>query len=381
MPRFAAIEGARAWLAWAVVFSHIAQTVGIDIHGGHLVWLERGGEAAVQVFIAISGFVITGLVIDKREPWPRYIVRRAFRLFPAYWVAYAAGVAMLPFGLAAVSSLSWSADPLYVFDDKILGGWTQAIASHPAAQFVLHALLLQGVVPDSVWPYTSGAGLGPAWSLTLEWQFYLFAPVMVWLLANPRTRIAAVVGIMLLAIAFEGGLFGVYWLKSFLPGAGYIFLVGIACRLGFDRLKAAPVGPEIVLGVLLFGFIAKDVLWFSLWFALAFYLAKADQWRAAYGAGGALAKAMDRLLASPMARYLGDRSYSVYLIHLPVIFGASWLITRRMQPDPVTLFLLLVAIVIPVVLLLSEVTYRLVERPMIGLGARLAAARTRAHAE
>jgi peptidoglycan/LPS O-acetylase OafA/YrhL len=47
----------------------------------------------------------------------------------------------------------------------------------------------------------------------------------------------------------------------------------------------------------------------------------------------------------------------------------------------VTLFLLLVAIVIPVVLLLSEVTYRLVERPMISLGARLAAARSRAHAE
>ena len=52
-----------------------------------------------------------------------------------------------------------------------------------------------------------------------------------------------------------------------------------------------------------------------------------------------------------------------------------------MQPVPMTLFVMLVVIVIPAVLVLSELSYRLVGRPMIAIGARLAMARRPAHAE
>src|SRR5262249_46231612 len=117
MPRFAAIEGLRAWLAWSVVFSHIAQSLGAAMHGGHAEWFERFGGSAVLVFIAISGFVITGLVLDKHETWPRYILRRAFRIFPAYWIAYAGALVALPLGIAALSNLSWVADPAFGYDE------------------------------------------------------------------------------------------------------------------------------------------------------------------------------------------------------------------------------------------------------------------------
>ena len=48
MPRFAAIEGLRGWLAWGVVLSHIAQVLGMGLHGGHEIWLDYAGEMGVM---------------------------------------------------------------------------------------------------------------------------------------------------------------------------------------------------------------------------------------------------------------------------------------------------------------------------------------------
>ena len=41
----------------------------------------------------------------------------------------------------------------------------------------LHLTLLHGVVPEKLLPSSATAFLGPAWSLSLEWQFYLIAPL------------------------------------------------------------------------------------------------------------------------------------------------------------------------------------------------------------
>ena len=222
MPRFAAIEGLRAWLAWVVVFSHIGQSLGLADHGGRSLWLARAGEAAVLVFITVSGFVIAGLVIDKQETWPRYITRRAFRIFPAFWAAYAAALFALPLAISALPYLQWIGDPQFTYDE-LLASWAKAMADHPWQQISLHLTLLQGVVPDSAWPFTSVAVLGPAWSLSLEWQFYLVAPVFVWLVTQDRYRMATAIGVGVLSLAFHYGLFGSFTLPSFLPGAAFVF--------------------------------------------------------------------------------------------------------------------------------------------------------------
>ena len=54
MQKFAAIEGLRAWLAWAVVFVHCAAGTDLGLHGIlHLAVLS--GEIWVSVFMIISG--------------------------------------------------------------------------------------------------------------------------------------------------------------------------------------------------------------------------------------------------------------------------------------------------------------------------------------
>ncbi len=370
MPRLPAIEGLRAWLAWVVVLCHIGQSIGIGMRGGHWVWIARGGQTAVLVFIAISGFVICGLLVDKREGWRRYIVRRAFRLFPAYLVAYAIALAVFPVGLAGINYMSWKDDANFQWDD-VLAGWEQAMADHPIAQLLLHAALLQGVVPDSIWPLTSSAVLSPAWSLSLEWQFYLLAPAVVWLLVQRSTRLLTVAVILAAAIAFKKNAFGEYSLPSFLPAAGYIFLVGIGCRLAFPSLKGAPLALELPVVAFGFGILFPELLWLAVWVALFAFLLSADVWRDR-DAMRPLWRVMSAALESRLAVYLGARSYSVYLIHLPIIQIMIWLLAPRIELTQLGLFFALIVTVVPVTMIVSNVLYRVVERPMIELGARLA---------
>src|SRR5271169_20246 len=81
--RLAELEGVRALMAWWVVAGHVAwffsDRVGNLIHN----------DSAVLVFMALSGFVITGLICDRREPYGGYMLRRVFRLWPAYLIALA----------------------------------------------------------------------------------------------------------------------------------------------------------------------------------------------------------------------------------------------------------------------------------------------------
>ena len=120
-------------------------------------------------------------------------------------------------------ALALTADPAYAYDE-LLHGWQATMRDHGATEVALHAVLLQGVVPDSIIPYSASAVLGPAWSLTLEWQFYLVAPAFVWLVARDTGRMAFTLAVAALAL---GG-FVVAQRKGLLK-----FLESLPERLGF----------------------------------------------------------------------------------------------------------------------------------------------------
>jgi peptidoglycan/LPS O-acetylase OafA/YrhL len=374
LPRFNAIEGLRAWLAWAVVFWHLVQALGIPTFGGAMIWFQHAGESAVMVFLAISGFVITGLVVDKAEPWPRYILRRGFRIFPVYLVIFSFALFILPYGVTAATQVSWAAPDTYYWDE-MLKDWVTTVDARPTEQLALHYALLQGVIPDSLWPLTSTAALGPAWSLSLEWQFYLVAPLFVWLVANDRFRMPTVIVAALLAVAYNFKVFGAYAMPSFLPQAAWVFLIGITCRLYFDRIRAMPLGPEIIPVALAVGILTPDLLWLGVWTSALVYLARAEAWRSRSGKRHWLGAAMDTMFASPMAVYLGARSYSVYLVHFPFILLNTWLLTTYADLAETPERIALVVSVLFATLVASDLLYRIVERPMIKLGARLAGVR------
>lgn len=374
MPRFNAIEGLRAWLAWGVVAWHVVQFTGLARDTGPMTWFPAIGDSAVMVFVAISGFVIAGLVTGKAEPYPQYLTRRVFRIFPVYFVILAIAFLALPYGVWAEDHAPWAADPLFYYDD-VLHGHVDTIGGRPLQQAFLHLTLMQGVMPDSLWPNTSTAILGPAWSLSLEWQFYLLAPAFVWLVAHPRFRMVTVAAAGLMGVAWHFELFGEYLAPSFLPAAAFVFLIGIASRLSFDRIRAMAIGPELIPLLLALGVIYRDALWLAIWGAMILYLARAEAWRSPAGQPHALAAIMDRLFASPPATYLGARSYSVYLVHMPVMMLVAWVVTDKLALAETPARILIGAGTVLVTLLASDLLYRFVERPMIALGARLAGRR------
>ncbi len=67
------------------------------------------------------------------------------------------------------------------------------------------------MVPENVMPFAGTAFLGPAWSLSLEWQFYLVAPVLIGLLVWPPHRHAhhAALAALVVHVAFTSGKLGV----------------------------------------------------------------------------------------------------------------------------------------------------------------------------
>src|ERR1700722_13900002 len=95
--RLAELEGVRALMGWGGVAGHVAwffsDRVGNLIHN----------DSAVLVFMALSGFVITGLICDRREPYGAFMIRRVFRLWPAYLIALAISVATLSVQASALT--------------------------------------------------------------------------------------------------------------------------------------------------------------------------------------------------------------------------------------------------------------------------------------
>jgi peptidoglycan/LPS O-acetylase OafA/YrhL len=120
-----------------------------------------------------------------------------------------------------------------------------------ANHLIAHLLLLNGVVPDNILYEAQMMFLAPAWSLSLEWQFYLVAPLVIAAMRNSGGRIAAAAVAGIAFIAYAKGAFGQFDHPSFLPGSAVYFAVGIITRLAFDRLPTVARYPTTLLILLL----------------------------------------------------------------------------------------------------------------------------------
>ncbi len=368
MPRFPEIEGLRAWLAWSVVATHCFVSLNYFPRIGQLL----DGSNIVAVFVMVSGFVIAGLVVDREEPWPRYITRRAFRIFPAYLIALPIGAVATHLAVAGLATTTWGSDASSWFYGA-RSGEIHEVARNPWPYWLLHVTLLQGLVPDNVLPWSSLAFIGPAWSLSLEWQFYLIAPAVIWLMRSRRW--AALITFIAFGCAylFKHQVFGVYPSYANLAGGLWLFVIGIASRLALPTLKSMALPfPAIAIaaaGLVPFANAIAPVLF---WIAFLAFLARPAQPEAL--TDRVAAKAGKALFASWLPTTLGARSYSVYVLHMPILQILLYLLPLHALTQVQT-FVILVPSVIVFTLIASELMYRLVERPMIRLGAQLAAPR------
>jgi peptidoglycan/LPS O-acetylase OafA/YrhL len=362
---FTSLDGLRAYMAWWIVFMHLLSLTGSEslipaAVAGHLV----SGASAVKVFMVVSGFVIAHLLQTRDEPYWRFVRRRAFRIFPIYLLCLLLAI-LLTEAQVALHVAPWVQDAA-----RWRAGYDEQM-QHFATHLGLHLALLNGAVPDSVLPFASWTIIGPAWSLSLEWQFYLLAPAL--LLYLRRSRLSCIVTTLCLlglTAVFRSGVLGEWKYPSMVFLAMPFFLAGIFCRLFFARISALPVWWTIGVG-LAAGYLLRDArhvicIWTFFMVAMRFEslpntspLIKTIRWIAC-----------NRLITA-----LGKASYSTYLVHALVLaffaqllawFHGGLTVAVARQAAVVTLLLL------PWI---SLVLYNYVERVFMRLGARDSARR------
>jgi peptidoglycan/LPS O-acetylase OafA/YrhL len=367
MQIYRGLEGARAWLAWTVVLTHVIALTGVAQIIPALSYIRLAGDWAVQLFIIISGFVITHLLLARREPYLIYIGRRALRLFPAYLVSLALAIVILPSTIEAFHVLPWH-DPGQVQHFAVQSD--QVAQGNTALHVFLHALMLHGAIPNNLLPESEYMFLTPAWSVSLEWQFYLIAPFVVMMLLNERLRHALPVIAIGAFAAYRFGLFGQFYLPSFLPGAIGYFMLGIGTRMAVDKLPAANRYPlALVSGCLIVALGSPSLAPVAAWIALMSYAMLDAQ---ALARPDFTTRLLRAVLDHPVVIAAGIRSYSVYIFHWVVLSSMLCITTSGgFAGTPWAQFGLIMFGTFLLTIVGAECLYRMVEKPAIELGKKL----------
>ena len=367
-PRQPALEGLRAVAAGAVMVTHVAFLSGAV--GGHVLpgFLGRM-DIGVAVFFVLSGYLLylphaRSTTLGRRPtPLREYAIRRAARLLPA-WAAVLAGTWLLVPSVRQAPGQTW------------------------VAQLTMTQI------------YRLGHTLGPLnqlWSLSTEVAFYLVLPVLALALRalarRSRSPVAGqLVALTVLAagsIVFRVGVDEGWWASrlalQWLPAHLDWFAVGMAVALVRAERDA---GRESTAGLLLVsaGGPLRVLAALLLWLAttpLAGPLDLAPATTSQDLLKHLLYAAVAGLLVGPVALHGGDRvgrllsgrvavrlgrvSYGVFLWHLPILYAV------RRSLGLVTFaggFWITLACTGALSLLVAEVSWRLLEQPIVAAAHR-----------
>ncbi len=264
----------------------------------------EGGFIGVDVFFVISGFLITGLIArdidNKKWSFSHFYLRRIARLTPALLVTL----------LATMISAYFILTP----DDLARLGRSGMYAGVSVSNFFFW--LEAGYFDQSA----SSKALLHTWSLGVEEQFYLVWPAIIFLLARWRGRIGAAIG---LAILGAVSLIAAVGLNQSNPNAVfflmpfriYQFALGglVALLLTLRANRKRDVSGTIALIVLLgvaFGGDEETAYWL---------IAVVPAIASAVFIWSVEARMVKAVFSSLPFRWVGQRSYSIYLVHWPIM--------------------------------------------------------------
>ncbi|HSQ91042.1 MAG TPA: acyltransferase, partial [Nitrospiraceae bacterium] len=316
MVRLPPIEGLRAYLALWVVIDHALWVSGFEAQGfAPLLRLFQSAQYAVDLFIIISGFVIT-LALDKqRGDYLPFVVRRFFRLFPVFIVLFFVAI---PLSQVDFWNLTHSSQYLTLKQIETRAANVESWWANIQWNIPLHLLMLHGTVPNVLIQDAPGAFLVPAWSVSLEWQFYLVAPLaFAWAVsAKPHRRIGLCALCVMLVLGARYVLPTVAY-GAALPFHVEFFFLGAASYFIYQRQAAHqlsdvafPVACFLVVALFMLSGLAWSLIPVGLWMAFLGLLLEHPT--------SISSRLVSPLLTNPVVQYLGRISYSLYLSHILV---------------------------------------------------------------
>lgn len=352
------LDGLRGLMSFWVMLGHCLTTAAVPDSLGAT---KLFNGYAVDVFIMNSGFAICALLARRKESYRTYITRRIFRIFPVYLVMFFLSV------LAAGWMLdSWAMAPDGYMREVRIGILERSMEEAPW-HIALHLVGLHGLVPQDVLPAAEYAFLGQAWSISLEWQFYLVAPLVIWGFAAKKS----VAGWMLTVLVFLVLLAFVPWMNAgyigralhfFGIGIGSFFLLKHQKKLvetfGLGTVTAGLVGLGVVAVPLLLTASLPIVIWVGTMLSIIHKTA---------GERGVFSLPAQVMMSPPLA-WLGKVSYSVYLVHMLIIALVVRILAAMPGMGTGMETVLLFALTSALTLIASWASFRYVEQPFIALG-------------
>jgi peptidoglycan/LPS O-acetylase OafA/YrhL len=326
-----ALDGVRGLAILLVLVRHFSpDNFPQDSFGEPLIRWGRFGWMGVDLFFVLSGFLITGILLNARSK-PHYFrnfyVRRVLRIFPLYY-----GVLL---ALLVVAPLLFSAAGLWPRVTQMLGKYADDYASIRANQIWLW-LYAVNLVPGVEWSFLEGF-----WSLAVEEHFYLVWPFLVWCLRG-RRLIVACVGCIVLALVIRVVLWATGWSG---PQFRYEFTL---CRM--DCLALGALLAVLARNERTWAWLSRNGGWVALASAAALIAGFAWQGGPNYRTpltstigltvvallcGGVLVMALrapttsllGRTFRSGFLTFLGRYSYGLYVLHRLAAFPVRKLFT------------------------------------------------------
>lgn len=335
-------------------------------------------SVGVDLFLVISGYVITGSILESTRLQPvgrrrlmlSFWVKRVFRLLPAAWTWVA---------IACCTQLV-----IIVVTD---------IAYSPADVFI-HAAAAMGNIMNFYGPWCIANLDGPAcltnnflghyWSLSLEEQFYLVFPLLFFFLSR-KALISLLVAAILLQLMWQRPFFTFAWYFKTDALCWGISLALLSQTNLYRRQRSGLLRRRYMAaaaGLLLLIFlpilaaniqgIGQDMAPYGV--AVVAQICALIVWLASYnGKLFSLGRRHEQFML-----YLGSRSYSLYLSHLVVYLTTRDLFSQFGNDlvavvGPAGVNGLLVSTALGLTLLGAEVTYRFVESVSRARGRAIAA--------
>jgi peptidoglycan/LPS O-acetylase OafA/YrhL len=306
-----AIDGLRGIAILLVLIHHLTlyrPTAGVD---RWIASVPLVGWTGVDLFFVLSGFLITGILLDARGS-DRYFVsfyaRRTLRIFPLYYLVVFVTFVVLPTMPAA---------------ERLLVGAAQPPERWPYWLYLTNFLVAERGLAHGV--------LDVGWSLAIEEQFYIVWAAVVWLcpprylgllcsglmIASPLLRMRAVAeGVEPVAVY----VLTAYRADALATGA---LLAWTAWRGWLPRLRSgAPwAGAAGALAIVAVTLADGDTWWWGPWWQrLGYSFVALTSGAMLVGALTRPPEALwPRLLSARWLRAFGKYSYALYLIHLPVL--------------------------------------------------------------
>ncbi|WP_405059648.1 acyltransferase [Kribbella sp. NBC_01505] len=355
LKRFPALDGLRAIAALMVVVYHN--------HGAD--WLQ--GWIGVQIFFVISGFLITTLMLREEDrsgriSFKKFYARRIFRILPVYFVVLGVTLAAQLFQGTLTSAGPGSELPLYLFFFNEFG---------------------------------HGGSYGQSWTLGIEQKFYLFWPLLAFsaIIVQRKAKFGSRIGLSLALMAVALVMVPLSMGGDPRGWTAHYFSILVGCLVAIlmhnpktYKLFQPLTRPWVAC--------TAAAAFLAIHGTVQFWAAFIDEHHLAGDVSGVtavpppyvvlvgflllpalLANAFpQRLLSTRPFVFLGERSYSIYLVQLiahAAVAGIYLLFGASLNKTPVPW--------VPVALmsiLMAHFCYRWVEKPMINVGKGLIGRRT-----